>query len=281
MVALNTADLPYLQRYYDAGPESFVSIPNPRDIRVFYGMPQRASDLVTKHGLHLADVFQVFPLSSTRMQAKGVVKVIDIFNALLKLDPELTCRLLIADAHANGPKAESERDLVKEYAKRNGLPDGVLCFASGLVDPSDNHVLSQGLDAASIRCLFQLANVFIFPTTSEAGSLVLMEAALAGNLLVLNESLPCMADYISSTDAIWVPFGSTKEAPGTWNPTDVAGRIQADLGQSKANSAKRTIARMHCLESYGDLLMERVFAQQPEAIPLRPTTLLAPSSPSP
>jgi len=285
MVALNTADLPYLCRYYQTTPENFISMPNPRDIRVFYGMPLRAADLVAKHDLHTADIVQVYPLSGTRMQAKGVTKVIDVFNALCRLDPDLTCRLLIVDAHANGTEGKNNRELMVKYATSVGLPDKVLSFASDSVDPVNHDMLSRGLDAVSIRCLLQIANVFIFPTTSEAGSLVLMEAAMAGNLLVLNESLPCMADYISSTDAIWVPFGSTKEAAGSWHPTTLAERIHAELSQNKLNTAKRSIMRDHNLEAYRDLLLERVFtpmqpamsaAPAPEGIPLRSATLLTP-----
>ncbi len=285
MVALNSADLPYLKRYYQASDSSFVSIPNPRDVRVFGGMTEIAAKLVTKHQLHLADIFQFYPLSSTRMQPKGVTKVIDIFNALCRVKESIVCRLLIADAHANGPTGKTNREIIQRYAKNVGLPEGVLAFTSESLQESDPGAVSIGLDAPSVRDLFQLANLFVFPTTSEAGSLVLMEAALSGNLLVLNESLPCMADYISTTDAIWVPFGSAKEAAGKWIANTVAGRIHAELTQSKPNMSKRAILQGHSLEAYRSLLDERIFAieSQPipaathEAIPLRAATLLAPS----
>ncbi len=286
MVALNSSDLPYLQRYYSASTESFVSIPNPRDVRVFYGMPKAAVDIVTKCHLHLADVFQLYPLSATRMHPKGVSKVVDIFAALCKARDGILCRLLVADAHANGQEGRTNKELIKRYATKIGLPDGVLNFTSDLV-PANDPIHTYGLEATAIRCLFQLANVFIFPTTSEAGSLVLMEAALSGNLLVLNESLPCMADYISSTDAIWVPFGSIKEAGGSWDAATVAGRIEAELSQSKSNLSKRAILRGHSLEAYAGLLLEHVFKPVPvpviepdpveAAIPLRTAMLLDPS----
>ncbi len=286
MVALNYSDLPYLQSYYRATAGSFVTIPNPRDVRVFYGMPQAAVDIVTKCHLHFADVFQLYPLSATRMHPKGVSKVVDIFAALCKARDGIICRLLVADAHANGQEGRTNKELIKRYATKIGLPDGVLTFTSDLV-PANDPIHIYGLEATAIRCLFQLANVFIFPTTSEAGSLVLMEAALSGNLLVLNESLPCMADYISSTDAIWVPFGSIKEAGGSWDAATVAGRIEAELSQSKSNLSKRAILRGHSLEAYAGLLLERVFKPVPvpviepdpveAAIPLRTAMLLDPS----
>lgn len=275
MIAVNNADLPYLQQYYQAPADRFVSLPNPRDVRGFFGMPAIAAELVTKHALHLATYLQVFPLSGPRMSAKGVTKVIDVFKALLAAegDDSTAVRLVIADAHANGKPAQDQKTLMKRYAHDIGFPDECLVFVSDHVIATSrgDAQLSAGLDQASVRCLLQLANLFVFPTTSEAGSLVLMEAALAGNLLVLNESLPCLRNYVDAKDALWEPFGSVKEPGLAVDVHVLAGRIEASLLHSRTNQAKQAILHKHCLEAYAQLLVERLGLSAGNPIPERAT----------
>lgn len=265
MVALNTADVPYLQSYYQARPDQIVVIPNPRDVRVTLGMGPLAAGMVSRHRLHLSEIVQVYPLSAPRMSAKGVSQVIDVFAELRAIsDDDEGPRLVILDAHANGQPGKDQRAQMRAHAQSAGLPDACLVFLSehveqeeGLSAAERTELLAYGADAATVRHLFQVSNVFVYPTTSEAGPLVLQEAALAGNLLVLNESLPALRTYVAAPDAFWVPWGSVKES--IFSPIkagNIAGNILSALGRDMSNRSRRAAMRRGCLETYAATWLE-------------------------
>jgi glycosyltransferase involved in cell wall biosynthesis len=283
MVTLNYQDLPYFHAYFQAPAERFITLLNPRDVRGFLGMTDHAAELVTAHQLHQADVMQVYPVSGTRMSPKNVTAVVDVFAHLHKQD--LVVRLVIADPHANGKDAADSRRLVRDYAERQGLPAECLVFVSESLGKGSPTVLAYGLDQASIRSLFAISNLFIFPSISEAGPLVLMEAALSGCLLVLNESLASLVDYIEPRHALWARFGSLKE-PGTGVDIPVLAKaILRELDDNRALIAKQAIVRRHCWEAYAaDMQAKMRFPEagkavhvqvpgQTEPIPLRPAVL--------
>jgi len=245
IVTLNHADVPYVQEYYRTTRDRIRTLLNPRDVRVFAGMPEQAATLTSRYQLHRAEYFQLYPLSAPRMHSKGLAHVVNIFAELHRRDTGAV-RLVVADAHANGKDGQDARSLIRDHAQKRGLPSECLIFTSEALPDTAVH----GLDAGSIRSLFQLANLFVFPTFSEAGSLVLLEAAMAGNLLVLNQSLPCLRDYVDPADALWIPFGSAKEAGGNWAGVEAVNQIIRELSTSMTNRSKRSATDRSCLERY-------------------------------
>ncbi len=254
LITLNYADVHHFAQYYrthDDKPvptERIKTLLNPRDLRPFLRMSERASLLTTAHGLHLADVTMLFPLSLPRARDKGVVHVLELFGALKKMD--LSVRLVIATAHANAVKEQAIATWIKEVAKVNGLEPADVVLTCDAMPETAVH----GLPAEDIRSLWQVSNLFVFPTTSEAGSLVLMEAALAGCTLVLNRSLPALADYIPLPDAVWVPWGSIKgpgKPPVGQELDDLAGSVWGHLSGDRTMMLRRRMFRQHGLEGYG------------------------------
>jgi hypothetical protein len=246
LLAVNHADVPHLKNYYQT--DQIVTVLNPRDIRAWSGMPPAAAELVSRFQLHLVDVLMVYPLSATRMQAKGLTRVIELFAAMHQIGVT-SVRLVVADAHCNGTPGQQERTLMRRYAQSVKLPDECLIFVSEAIPD----LAGPGLDQPSVRSLLQIADVFVFPTTSEAGSLVLMEAAMAGNLLVLNGSLPCLADYIPADAAIWVPWGSIKARGETVDNAALAERVLDDLERGFRRTRKHVV-RLASLERYASEL---------------------------
>jgi hypothetical protein len=112
---------------------------------------------------------------------------------------------------------------------------------------------AYGLDADTLRSLWPISNLFLMPSISEAGPLVLLEAALSGCLLCLNAALPALHDYIPMDKAVWVPWGAQKGpgAPMDWKAYDqLAERLWGAL-QGQWASAKRYAMRQSSLEVYG------------------------------
>jgi hypothetical protein len=114
---------------------------------------------------------------------------------------------------------------------------------------------AYGLDADTIRSLWGVTNVFMLPSISEAGSLILLEAALAGCVMVLNQSLPALHDYIPLDKAIWVPWGSIKGPGQELKPEHIA-QYATGIWSQVAGKLRRRIMQNHCLEAYAVALGE-------------------------
>jgi hypothetical protein len=279
LIALNYADVPHLAAYYATEPVHIKTLLNPKDVRPFARMSITTSQLTTKYGLHLADVTMIYPLSMERVQEKGIAHVLALLGAMKRIGATkasdlgaasvegdlggLTVRLLLITAHANGEKAKELIQWVKSVAESHGLVTEAGETASAgaeviLTCEAVPGTQASGLGADDVRALWSVSNLFIFPTVSEAGSLVLLEAALAGCTLVLNQSLPCLADYIPADQALWVPWGSLK---GAGNPPttigdldDLAEKVWDRMQEDRGGVLKRHIMRQHSLSRVGRLM---------------------------
>jgi len=92
-----------------------------------------------------------------------------------------------------------------KIARRNGLKiNEEVIFTSEFQSPK----YDTGISKRMLRELFQLSNLFVFPTREESFGLVVPEASLSGGvLLVLNKSLDQQVE-ISGYTTMYVDFGS-------------------------------------------------------------------------
>ena len=199
LASINWSDVDRLAKYYQTTPDQIMVLPNIRAAQSFLGLSDRAMAIAQAADLERADVVQIYPLSTPRAKAKGVRQVMEVF-AELKHGYNLQVRLVLANAHPNGNRKMIEA--LQEEAAELDLKDEFF-IASEMVPTK-----GQGLPEDDIRGLFSLSNVFCFPSVSEACGLVMLEAALSGAILVLNDDLAAVKDYIPPQAAIWVPWGS-------------------------------------------------------------------------
>lgn len=165
---------------------------NSRDPRTFWGLDPFVEGLIDKYDLLSADIVSVYPVSSTRMvDGKQIDVVIRIHEELRKLGYKT--RLIFPNAHANG---EKEKALVEERRSMNVI------FTSA---EGEGH--EHGVSSKIVSDLFRLSNVFIFPSISENCSLILLEAMLAGNLLVLNKDCSGLQEF-GGKNAIYFKMGN-------------------------------------------------------------------------
>lgn len=214
LLAVTFADVVDLARYYDVDASRVDVLRNSRDARDFLGMSDRAATIVTQAGLLHADVVQILPLCATRVAHKGAFELVRLFAAMHQQDPDQTYRLVFACANANGPTIAQVVGALKQAALSQGLPAEVLVFTHEILPATG----ALGLPQADIRSLFAVSNLFAFPTVSEASSLTVLEAAISGCLLVLNENLPCMRDCVLPQDVLWIRW-DTLRTQGNWSPT--------------------------------------------------------------
>lgn len=179
---------------------------NSRDPRTFWGLHPLVSELIDKYDLLSADIISVYPVSAPRMiDGKQIDVVIRVHEQLRKLGYKT--KLVICDAHANGHAermAANDRhsnDVI--FTSLEGGPghrDGI--------KPSELFPNEHGVPSKVVSDLFRLSNVFIFPTISENCSLILLEAMMSGNLLVLNKDCTGLDEHAGKENAIYLRFGN-------------------------------------------------------------------------
>lgn len=255
LLCLNANDAEHLATYYDV-PVSQVSVaPNARDITTFGKMEPHAAALIAKHELALANIVQIFPVSGTRMEAKGVRTLISIFGKLASNG--VTAKLVLVNAHSNSPAVEALLDSYKILAATNGLGGDNLIVTSHEFAGSK----ADGLPEQAVRDLFQVSNLFVFPSISEASSLVLLEAAISGCLIVTNESLHTLDGFVRS--AITAPFGSVRHPGDTSDHGALAKLILHALAADPMNQSKRDALARYSHHTVADQITAAIEATAP------------------
>jgi len=223
---------------YSAWPKDVKIVYNPVDPRLFWNLHPLTKSLLDKYPVLEADFIQVYPLSTTRMMdGKQLGTVIEIFGQLKKQGNKVC--LIVCNAHANAPKEKETIERTILQAQTYGLTTGELIFTS-----FESPDYESGVPKEVVSQLFLLANLFIFPSRSENCSLVLLEAMLSKNLLVLNDSVPPMREF-GRECAIYFRFGGLDEhetyADRERFTLDVAKIIISEFHSNKALNGSRII----------------------------------------
>ena len=205
LVYLNHDKVTELAEMYGAWDKDVRVVHNSRDPRTFWNLDPLVSRLVQSYSLFEADIISIYPLSTPRMiSGKGLDKVIKIHAHLKKLGYKT--RLVVCNAHAN---AQPEQRLISEtrvWASEKGLENKDLIFTS-----QEGKEFELGVSPSVVSDLFRISNIFIFPTVSENSSLVLLEAMLSGNLLVLNKAVGTLREHAGES-ALYFDF-ATRQTP--------------------------------------------------------------------
>ena len=162
---------------------------NSRDPRTFWDLDPFVKNLIDKYSIFEADIISVLPVSTPRMvSGKGVDKVIKIHSKLKQIGYKT--KLIVPNAHANAQPEQRQIAELKVFAQERGLDNNDLIFTS-----QEDEKYKLGVPQKIVSDLFRIANIFIFPTISENSSLVLLEAMLSGNLLVLNKKVGTLLEH--------------------------------------------------------------------------------------
>lgn len=230
LIYLNNDKTIHLVEMYGTYLKNVRVIHNSRDPRTFWDLDPFVSNLIDKYDLLSKDIISIYPVSTPRMvEGKQVDVVIRIHEALRSLGYKTA--LIVPNAHAN---AVREKDLARARATTDVI------FTS-LEDGKYEH----GVSSKVISDLFRLSNIFIFPSISENCSLVLLEAMLSGNLLVLNKDCSGLQEF-GGTNAIYLKFGNIdmgiRNEEDAINKDeylmDVAKIIKSEFENNKALKAK-------------------------------------------
>lgn len=244
LVYLNNDKTIAVAEMYGTWPRNVRVVHNSRDPRTFWNLDPFVNKLIDKYDLLSCDIISVYPLSTPRMiDGKQLHVAIKIHEHLRKLG--LKTKLIVPNAHANG---EKEKALVAQW----NSPDVVFTSLEG-------KDYEHGVSTKVVSDLFRLSNVFIFPSISENCSLVLLEAMLSGNLLVLNQDCSGLKEF-GKENAIYfkmgnLDMGTRNEEVALKNENyfrDMALIIRSEWQNSKPLQAKRNALQNYNYESVFD-----------------------------
>lgn len=240
VVYLNNTDVVRVAERYGTDLNDVRVVHNPTDLRTFFKLDPLVSKMINQFELLDADIVQVYPVSTPRMtDNKQVHKVIKIFGKLKSFGQKV--RLIVCNAHAN---ADHEKDLInemKQLAIDCGLDVKKEVIFTSMIEPP---AYEQGVSHDVVKDLFLLSNLFVFPTTSENCPLILLEAASARNLLVLNDDFEPLREFFGK-DAIYFKFSSARQTTTYQDEEryyeDVAKIIISELRNSRPLNAFKTL----------------------------------------
>jgi glycosyltransferase involved in cell wall biosynthesis len=173
-------------------------VPNPTDICSFLGLSDVITRLYAEKRLHEADFIATYPARLDRgKQVEWIIKIM----ARLKWQNQ-SVRLIVMDFHSTAGDKNTYRGELKQIAADWGLDELDLTFISEFESE-----YSYAAPHSIVRELLSLSHVFIIPSRSEGYPYVAQEAAIMGNLLVLNHDFPPFWD-IYGKNALYFQFSS-------------------------------------------------------------------------
>ena len=246
LVYLNHYHSLFLAEMYGTFLSEVRVVPNSVDPRTFWSLNPFVTNLINKYDLLSADYMGVYPLSSTRMvDGKQVQKAVKVFAKLKERGHNI--KYVICNAHAN---KEREKDSIKNLQAMFtdwGLTPNEVIFTS-LEDSPKNE---SGVSREIISQLFLLSNLFVFPTISENCSLILLEAMLSKNLLVLNSNVPQLREF-GGNNALYFEFNGKdttvnyKDEEGYYS--DIAKIIENQMLINKPLNGQRELLKKFNLD---------------------------------
>ena len=259
LVYLNNVHIINAAESYSSYPKDVRIVYNSIDPRLFWNLDPFVISLIDKYDLLSADFMQVYPVSTPRMvSGKQLYTVIDIMAKLKKLGKKV--RLVVCNAHANDKREKQVIAEALSYASQKGLSQLEVIFTS-----LEGVNYELGVSRSIVSQLFQLSNLFIFPSSSENCSLILLEAMLSKCLLILNESVPSMREF-GGENALYFKFGSIHENVN-YNDKEsfmeqVAKIIISEFSQNKALKASNKIKQQFNFENIFRTQIEPLIMEQ-------------------
>ena len=260
LVYMNRYDVVRAAEMYGTFADDVRTVHNPIDYRL-QGIDPLTDKIISDYKLNEADIIAVYPLSTTRMGAGGkqLHKAIKVMAGLKKLGNRV--RFVIPNAHANAEKEKMAIQDMRIMAEDQGLEKGELIFTS-LIDKQ----WEGGIPHKVVVELIRYSDIFLFPSVSENCPLILLEAALGKNLMVLNEDFSPMKDFVGPA-ALYFKFDSVTTT--TSHPRgedvyyqDVAKIINAELLNNRIYLAYKEVREKFNLDYIFKKQIEPLFFEE-------------------
>lgn len=248
-IFFNTWSIPRIAKHYQI-PESWVKIVHhPTDYLEFAGFHPIARKIVDDYSLFQKEYICVYPARLD--EGKQLEYPIKLMGALKKM--QFAVQFIAVDFHSSSddpkdPKYQYRQKL-KGIAIDAGLNEQEILFTSELMPESKIRVPDT-----VVENLFDISNIFFMSSNSESYSLVTQEAAMKGNLLIVNRNFPPFRDIFGNKTLVF-PCDANVNA---LDITDGQTKTQFDQGEEVAykNLAKEVVANTVSMQ---ELTRRRLF----------------------
>ena len=204
LVYMNESELSGVAKMYNMPLSKIACVWNTKDYRSFNEFHKLSFRITDILNVQKKDIIQIFPHCTTRMDAKGIDAVIEVFAALKRRGKDVA--LIFANSNSSSKDMQNAIKHKKRKLRRLGLYDKKdYLFTSDIIK---NH---GPLPRKAVADLFQISNVFVFASWREVSPNVVLEAKINGNLLVMSNGLPCAREF-AGENAIY--FDATYKVPG-------------------------------------------------------------------
>jgi glycosyltransferase involved in cell wall biosynthesis len=188
----NHSDSDEVCSFFKIESNQFINVYNTIDLDIYLNQSSRIKTIIQKYET-IHDFIILYP---TRLNySKRIDKILDLVK-YLKVKG-LNPLFIVCNTYNNDKMAKS---LLQYYTTLNNLNkiDSNIIFTSELG-------FKEGLDNDEVKNLFFYSSFFIFPTLTETCPLVLLEAMLNSNILILNKKLECLNE-VANDDAYYIDF---------------------------------------------------------------------------
>lgn len=214
-VSLNETNRLMLAQMYNMNEKDVVFIPNIIDPVHIFDFHPLTEEIYRGQKLWDQDIICVYPART--VQAKQPDKIIRLLAACKQQGAKV--KFIYCNSYAN---AEAEMTYLnslielaaQENFSNNFVPTSIL-NSEWCTSNEYNNVL--GMPHKVVLDLLKISDLFILPSVSEGCSLIMLEAALHKNLMVLNDDLDTLHDFggetfndYESTKSVYFRFGSLK-----------------------------------------------------------------------
>ena len=249
----NSTDKTRVAEHFGVGERDVVTIPHVADIRDWMQTSQ-AKEFAGTYGLLDAEIVSVFPVPMDRAESKGLIEAARVLAQIQALGR--SAQLVVIEANSVDERDRQIRDRV--------LQTGIL--PSSVSWTSHVPGFEKGAPAQFVRDLMLAANLFIFPSKNESFGFTMAEAALSGQLLVLNSSLP-MQFEIAGPNTFYFPFGSHNNQVQHSNEhafyRGIAQRILHELDQNPCLQMRTRFKRLYNRPAVWRKLETAIEAERP------------------
>lgn len=193
-ISMNYADIGLFATMFNIPVGKVQVVYNCRDIYTFFGMHPFSIKLIEKYGLLDTDVLAIYP---TRLSTGKNIEISIHLMAKIQ-ETGRNAKLVICNSYSNAAGEKQYAISLKRQAKEWGLPEENLIITS-----MEGKEWELGVPHQTIKDLMSISNLFMLPSKSEGCSLILLEAALTKNLIVLNNLLPSLHEF-GENDTIYI-----------------------------------------------------------------------------
>jgi hypothetical protein len=232
-ISMNRTDMPLVAEQYGIPETQVHTVYNSVSPDVFFDWHPFTKTLVEEHKLLDCDILITYPLDTGRFEPKGGFKIIKLVNKIRKQGKN--AKVIFINAAANTKeRTQFVKALSNEYTIFTSL---------------ENKKYVTQVPRQVVRDLMQISNLFPLLSISEGCSLIMLEAALTKNLVILNEDFPPLKEFGEIDTTLYMKVSSTR-CKTEYNPSedayyqDWARIIINKLETSQMNRFNRKVLRM-------------------------------------